>query len=285
MAPGRIDLRHAVVAVTGAARGIGLATAELFLQEGARVCLADIDGEVVADVARTMSPRAHPFQVDVAAEASFAAFVASAQGTVGPIDVLVNNAGVMPTGRFLDESMTTTETVFGVNVAGPANGMRLVLPGMIDRGRGHIVNVASLLARTELPGLASYTASKHAVAGLTGAVRGELRGTGVTLTTVLPGIVNTELSSGIAIPLARLVRVQPRDVARAILDSCGSRPHEVTVPRWMALYPMLRPFIPDRLEELVRLVLGDDRALSGVDPQGRPDYQERIARQWDGPHR
>lgn len=76
MAPGRIDLRHAVVAVTGAARGIGLATAELFLQEGARVCLADIDGEVVADVARTMSPRAHPFQVDVAAE-----------GTVGPIDV------------------------------------------------------------------------------------------------------------------------------------------------------------------------------------------------------
>ncbi len=242
MAPGRIDLRHAVVAVTGAARGIGLATAELFLQEGARVCLADIDGEVVADVARTMSPRAHPFQVDVAAEASFAAFVASAQGTVGPIDVLVNNAGVMPTGRFLDESMTTTETVFGV--AGPANGMRLVLPGMIDRGRGHIVNVASLLARTELPGLASYTASKHAVAGLTGAVRGELRGTGVTLTTVVPGIVNTELSSGIAIPLARLVRVQ-----------------------------------------LVRLVLGDDRALSGVDSQGRLDHQERIARQWDGPHR
>jgi NADP-dependent 3-hydroxy acid dehydrogenase YdfG len=165
MPPTKIELRGAVVAITGAARGIGRSTAELFLERGARVCLADLDGDVVADVATTLSPRAHPFQVDVAAEESFAAFAASAEGTVGPIDVLVNNAGVMPTGRFLDEKMATTEAVFGVNFAGPVNGMRLVLPGMIERGRGHIVNVASMLGRTELPGLASYTASKHAVVG------------------------------------------------------------------------------------------------------------------------
>jgi short-subunit dehydrogenase len=185
----------------------------------------------------------------------------------------------MPTGRFLDEQMATTEAVFGVNVAGPVNGMRLVLPGMIERGRGHVVNVASLLGKTELPGLASYTASKHALVGLTAAVRTELGGTGVTLTTVLPSVVNTELSSGIAIPLARLARVEPEDVARAIVDSCAKRPKEVAVPRWMGLYPVLRPFIPDQVETLVRRLIGDDKALSAVDPAGRAAYAERIAQQ------
>ncbi len=279
MTPPKIELRGAVVAVTGAARGIGRATAERFLERGAKVCLGDLDGDVVADVTETLGPRAHPFQVDVAAEGSFAAFVASAEESVGPIDVLVNNAGVMPTGRFLDESLATTEAVFAVNVAGPVNGMRLVLPGMIERGRGHVVNVASMLGRTELPGLASYTASKHAVVGLTAAVRSELSGTGVTLTVVLPSVVNTELSAGIAIPLARLARVEPDDVARAIVASCDSRAREVAVPRWMALYPMFRPFIPGPIEALARKLIGDDKALSAVDPAGRAAYVERIAKQ------
>jgi NADP-dependent 3-hydroxy acid dehydrogenase YdfG len=267
------------VAITGAARGIGRATAELFLERGARVCMADLDGEVVADVARTLSPRAHPFQVDVAAEESFAAFVSSAERAVGGIDVLVNNAGVMPAGPFLEEKMSTTETVFGVNLAGPVNGMRLVLPGMIERRRGHVVNVASLLGKTELPGLASYTASKHAVVGLSAAVRSELAGTGVTLTVILPSVVNTELSSGIAVPLAWIARVEPHDVARAIVSSCDGRTKELAVPRWMALYPMLRPFIPAPVDALARKLIGDDRALSAVDPAGRAGYVERLAKQ------
>ena len=279
MRPTEIELRGAVVAITGAARGIGRATAQLFLERGAQVCLADLDGDVAADVAESLSPRAHPFQVDVSVEASFAAFVTSAQQTVGPIDVLVNNAGVMPIGRFLDEKMARTEAVFGVNFAGPVNGMRLVLPGMIERRRGHIVNVASMLGRTELPGLASYTASKHAVVGLTAAVRSELGGTGVTLTAVLPSVVNTELASGITIPLSRLARVEPRDVAEAIVGSCDSRAKELAVPRWMALYPMFRPFIPGPVEALARRLIGDDKALSAVDPSGRAAYAERLAKQ------
>jgi NADP-dependent 3-hydroxy acid dehydrogenase YdfG len=279
MSPPKIELHGAVVAVTGAARGIGRATAELFLERGATVCLADLDGDVVADVTRKLGPRAHPFHLDVASEASFAAFVASAEETLGPIDVLVNNAGVMPTGRFLEERMATTQAVFAVNVAGPVNGMRLVLPGMIERGRGHVVNVASMLGRTELPGLATYTASKHAVVGLSAAVRSELTGTGVTLTVVLPSVVNTELASGIAIPLARLARVEPEDVAEAIVASCDSRAKELAVPRWMALYPVFRPFIPGPIEALARKLIGDDKALCAVDPAGRAAYVERIAKQ------
>jgi short-subunit dehydrogenase len=279
MRPPKIHLDKAVVAITGAGRGIGAATAELFAHRGARVCLGDLDGESAALAASELGPRTHPFQVDVSSRESFAEFLTSAELTVGPIDVLVNNAGVMPTGRFLDETDATTSTILGVNVIGPVHGMRLVLPGMIARGRGHVVNVASMLGKTELPGLATYTASKHALVGLTAAIRPELAGTGVTLTTVLPAVVNTELASGIQIPFARIARVQPEDVARAIVASCDGRPREVAVPRWMALYPIVRPFIPDGVESLVRKLIGDDKALTAVDPAGRAAYADRGARQ------
>jgi hypothetical protein len=281
MQPGKIELSRAVVAITGAGRGIGRATAELFAERGANVCLGDLDGESAALAASAIGERAHPFQVDVRSHDSFAEFVATVERTVGTVDVLVNNAGVMPAGRFVEETDATTAAVLAVNIAGPVHGMRIVLPGMIERGRGHIVNVASLLGKTELPGLATYTASKHALVGLTAAVRTELGGTGVTLTVVLPSVVNTELSSGIALPplLGRLARVEPADVARAIAESCERRPKELAVPRWMGAYPMLRPFIPDRIEGLLRRLIGDDRALHAVDPEERAAYAERISRQ------
>ncbi len=281
MSPAKIDLERSVVAITGAARGIGRASAELFAHRGATVCIGDLDGDAAALAAGAIGQQAQPFQVDVRSRASFAAFIAAAEQTAGPIDVLVNNAGVMPTGRFLDESEATTMTVLSVNLAGPIHGMRLVLPGMIARRRGHVVNVASLLGKTELPGLASYVASKHALVGLSAAVRSELSGTGVTLTTVLPSVVNTELSAGIRIPAALrwLGRVQPDDVARAILASCDGRPGEVAVPRWLGIYPALRPFIPGQLEQLVRRLIGDDAALASIDTPQRVAYARRVADQ------
>jgi NADP-dependent 3-hydroxy acid dehydrogenase YdfG len=277
----RIPVDGAVVAITGGGRGIGLATARSFAARGATVCIGDLDGESAVDACESLGPGAHPFQLDVRSLDSFTAFVEGCSMAAGQIDVLVNNAGVMPAGRFLDESEATTDTILQVNVAGPIHGMRLVLPGMIERGRGHVVNVASMLGKTQLPGLATYVASKHAVVGLTAGVRGEIHGTGVTLTTVLPGIVNTELASGIKMPgfVARVFRVEPEDIARAIVGSLEGRPREVAVPRWMGLYPAVIPFVPSVVEDFVRRVLGDDRALRGVDPAGRAAYESSVSRQ------
>jgi NAD(P)-dependent dehydrogenase (short-subunit alcohol dehydrogenase family) len=283
MPPTPIRLDRAVVAITGGARGIGRSTAELFAAAGARVSVGDLDGDAAAEaaseIATACDARVEPFQLDVRSRDSFAEFLDGVHATLGPLDVLVNNAGVMPTGPFLAEAEATTDTVLEVNLRGTIHGMRLALPGMIERRRGHVVNVASMLGRIELPGLATYVASKHGVVGLTNAVRHELAGSGVTLTALLPGVVNTELSSGFGIPLARLTRVEPEDVAQAILDSVRDRPREVAVPRWMALLPVLRPLIPPPIEAMVRRLLGDDRAMGPPDPAGRAAYSVRLTRQ------
>ena len=164
----QISLDGAIVVVTGGARGIGKATAELFAAKGATVCVGDLDGG--------------DFTVDVTSRDSFADFVAAVLDRHGRIDVLVNNAGVMPLGDFLSEEDAVSRTTFDVNVWGLIHGMRLVLPHMIERGRGHIVNVASMAGKLVIPGMAVYNASKFAAVGLSAAVREEYRDSGVSVT-------------------------------------------------------------------------------------------------------
>ena len=207
-----------------------------------------------------IGPRARAVELDVTDPESFAAFVEQA----GPLDVLVNNAGIMPEGPFLEEADATTRAIFDVNVIGPINGMRAALPGMVERGRGHVVNVASMLGKMELPGLASYVASKHAVVGSGRRCAAELAGTGVTLTTVLPAVVNTELSSGITIPLSRFFKVEPEDVARAIVGSVERRPQRGVGTPLGGLVPEAARALPaPPWTTRLRGAVGDDKALTG----------------------
>jgi NADP-dependent 3-hydroxy acid dehydrogenase YdfG len=278
--PTPIALDGAVVLVTGAARGIGRETARAFVARGAAVAVCDLDAETAADTADELGAAARPFAVDVACRESFAACVDSVRDTLGPIDVLVNNAGIMPAGSFVAEPDALTDAILDVNVRGPITGMRLVLPDMLARRRGHVVNIASLLGKLGLPGLATYVASKHAVVGLGKAVRAELDGSGVSLTTVLPPIVNTDLAAGIPLPgiVARTIRVEPDAIADAVVRSLDGRPAEIAVPRWLGLYPVVQPFVPPIVESAVRRLIGDDRALS-ADAARRAAYEARIARQ------
>ena len=269
-----IPLDGASVAITGAARGIGLETAAEFMRRGARVAMGDIDEEAVATAAGSLGNGAHGFPLDVGDRESVAAFLAAAEGELGPLDVLVNNAGVMPTGRFLSEPDAVTETTLGVNLWGPIWGMKLALPGMVERGSGHVVNVASLMGKFYLPGVATYSGAKYAVVGLSAAVRDELHGTGVTVTTVLPSAVQTELVAGIKLPAA-LPRVKPQDVARAVADSCRKRQPEVSVPGWLGHAAPVAELAPSGIVGLVRRLAGHDRALE-ADAEARAAYEARA---------
>ncbi|WP_305092245.1 SDR family oxidoreductase [Prescottella sp. R16] len=265
-----IDLGGARVLVTGAGRGIGRATAEAFAARGATVALADIDRDAVESTADGLGT-AHV--LDVRSRASWDACVAEA----GPIDILVNNAGVMPVGGFLDEPDATGEMTIDVNVWGPIHGMRAVVPGMIERGRGHVVNVASLAGKIAIPGLAVYNASKYAAVGLSAAARLEFADHGVSVSTVLPSAVRTTLTSGI--PLGKgLPTVDPEDIADAIVRTVRTRRAETPVPGYLAALDLGLAVAPERLVQWIRRAVGGERALTRVDPTTRADYDARLRR-------
>src|SRR4029077_5039743 len=145
--------------------------------------------------------------------------------------VLVNNAGIMPAGRFTDEDDAITDAILDVNVKGVLIGTKLCLPGMLERGTGPILNVGSYLGKVPAAGLATYCASKHAVVGFSEALHDELAGTGVTVTAVLPSAVRTELAAGVKLG-GLLPTVDPEQIADEIVASCRHRGAIVAVPRW-----------------------------------------------------
>lgn len=196
----KIELAGAVVVITGGARGIGAATARLFADRGADVWIGDVDDVVAKETANGI-PNAHSGALDVTKPESWAGFLDQVRAESGPVDILVNNAGVMPLGGFVEENERTTDLILDVNVRGPLNGARAVLPQMVARGRGHVVNVASMAGKLAVPGMVTYNASKFGAVGLSVALRKEYGNTGVSVSCVLPSAVRTELASGA--PLGR----------------------------------------------------------------------------------
>jgi short-subunit dehydrogenase len=156
--------------------------------------------------------------------------------------------------------------------------MRLVLPHMIGRGSGHVVNVTSMAGKLVVPGMAVYNASKFAAVGLSTAVREEYRDTGVSVTAVLPSAVRTRLASGV--PLGHgMPTVDPDDVAEAIVGSVDNRRAEITVPRYLAGWDLLNAAVPEPVMRLGRKLIGDRRALTSVDHDVRAAYEESVRAQ------
>lgn len=279
--PGRrypsIELDRAVVIVTGGGRGIGRATAESFAAQGASVCIGDLDIDVARETAAAIGT-AWAYPLDVTSRESWAEFAKSVRAEHGPVDVLVNNAGVMPLGGFLDEADTLSQVTVDVNLWGPILGIRTVLPEMLERGRGHIVNVTSMAGKLPIPGMAVYNASKFAAVGLNAAVRAEFAHSGVSISAVLPSAVRTALSSGV--PLGNgLPTVDPEDVAKAVLGTLRHRRAETPVPRYLGGWDLLNAIVPEWAMTLGRRAIDDRRALNSLDPAGRADYDQRLARQ------
>ena len=160
-----------VVAITGGARGIGKSTATALIRRGARVAIGDLDLALAEQTAAELGGNAVAFELDVTDRESFARFLDAAEKELGPIDVLINNAGIMPVGPFVDETDETAKMLVDINLHGVIFGTKLALERMIPRRSGHIVNIASQAGKAGLPGGATYCATKHAVVGLSEAVR------------------------------------------------------------------------------------------------------------------
>ena len=170
------QLRGRVALVTGGARGIGKATTRALLAAGARVAIADIDSQAAEATAEALSAdgTTRAYGLDVTDRHQFEDVVQEIEAQLGPVDLLVNNAGIMVLGPFLQLDQRLDERQVDINVYGVINGMRTVVPSMVRRGTGHVVNIASSAGRVGVPFAATYSATKFAVIGLTEAVRYEL---------------------------------------------------------------------------------------------------------------
>ena len=271
-------LDGAVVLITGGGRGIGRATGHAFARAGAHVWLGDRDELAVTSAAAEIGRGARGRHLDVIDRASFAAFVDTATAAHGRVDVLVNNAGVMPLGAFVDQPDAIARLTLEVNLWGLIHGMRLVLPAMQARGRGHVVNVASMAGKIAIPGMAIYNASKFAAVGLTLAVRREVAPTGVSVSAVLPSAVRTELAAGV--PLGGgMPTVDAVDVAAAIVASCRSRKAMIPVPGFLGAWDLIDAIVPERIMAWGRSLIGERRALTSIDHGARDGYATRVAAQ------
>jgi short-subunit dehydrogenase len=262
------------VVVTGAARGIGRATVDRFARAGARVAAGDLDAALVQQVADEYDDRVVAAPLDVADPASWRQFL-DATAAIGPVDVLVNNAGIMPLGPVLKEPDEVTRRIVDVNLHGVINGTKAVAPGMVERGRGHVVNVASAVGRVAVAEGATYSASKSAVVGFSEATRAELAPHGVDVTVVLPTVVQTDLAAGVS--QARGIRpVTAEDVADVIVEAVRRPRAELWVPRWTQGMTKVTQALPRRVQDLMARAFKADALLADVDASARADYERRV---------
>jgi NADP-dependent 3-hydroxy acid dehydrogenase YdfG len=270
-------------AITGAARGIGRATAEAFLRQGMKVGIGDVDLEAARQTASELGPSAVALPLDVTDRESFAAFLDGVEEQLGPLDVLVNNAGIMQVGRFIDEDDLTARRMVDINLHGVIFGTKLALNRMIPRDRGHIVNISSQAGKFGAPGGATYSATKHAVVGLTEAIRGELRlmGAHIDVSYVMPFVVNTELGSGLG-EARGMSSLEPADVADAIVEALQYGTVDVWVPKSAKRTNVLGAVLPRSLSEGMARAMKADRVLAGADLNRRRDYELRAARSEPG---
>jgi NADP-dependent 3-hydroxy acid dehydrogenase YdfG len=276
MARSQRSIRGTVCAVTGAARGIGLATATALARAGARVAIGDLSADLAAESASSIGGHAVGLGLDVSDRDSFAGFLDAVEQSLGPVDVLVNNAGVMFVGPFLDENDGAMRKMIDVNFVGTVHGMKLAIPRMRERGGGHIVNVVSAGAFVAAPHEATYAATKHAVRGVCDGLRPELRGTGVELSLIYPGVVRTELAAGTN-PGRSGAWVEPSQVGDAIADCVRSPRPEVFVPRNLSLLLRLYTSLPARGRLGLGKLFGVDKVATQVDRAEREEYERRMA--------
>jgi len=241
-----VNIEGTVVVVTGASSGFGELTALAFAREGAKTVLAArrMDRlEALAERIRALGGWALPVRCDVTELPDLEALRDAVLAEAKRCDVLVNNAGIPGGGAFVDLWPEQIERLIRVNVLGVMWGTKVFLPMMLEQGRGHVVNVASLAGRFVTPGASVYGASKHAVVGFSESLSYELAPLGILVTSVNPGFAATEGFPQRGKP--SLITMRPERVAATIVDVVKrDRSPEVSVPRSIAALQAFRVITP-----------------------------------------
>lgn len=240
-------IEGSVAVVTGASRGIGRATARALHARGAAVGLVARSGDELGELAASLGPRVHPVTADVADRGQVEAALAEVADSLGPVDLLVNNAGVGAYASMLEESPDAFERLMRINYLGTVYATLAVLGPMVARRRGHIVNVASVAGKLGAPFEAAYSASKFAVVGMSESLAAEVHPFGVRVSLVNPGPVDTSFTDARGVPFQRSVPrpVRAERVAASIVAAVDRDRFEQSVPRWLRIGSVVRAVAPD----------------------------------------
>ena len=236
-----MELRNANCILTGASRGIGVHLADRLARHGVNLALAARSAEELEDTAERMRRRgvkAVAIPTDVARREDLEALVGKATAELGSVDILINNAGIEHYRDFHTIEPDEIEKIFQVNVIAAAVLTRLVLPDMIERSRGHIVNIASVAGKTAVPFNVIYSSSKHALVGFSWSLREELKPQGIGVSVVCPGFVSEAGMfadwSGSKNPPGMVQAVTPQKVADETIKAIEKNKAEVIVARGLA---------------------------------------------------
>src|SRR3954449_962739 len=270
------SLSGKVAVVTGGARGIGQALARALARDGVVVAIGDLDAGAAEAAAAELGNGSIGLALDVTDRPAFTAFLDEVEQRLGPLDILVNNAGIMMVTSLDEESDASITRQLEINLHAVIHGTQEAMRRMRPRGTGHIVNVASLAGRSGAPGLATYCATKHGVVGLSEAVRGELRGTGIEVSVVMPGLVNTELTAGTK-PSRGFKPSAPEDVAEAIVAALKVPRFEVFVPAAIGPTARIVQVLPRRAQDAFARLLKSDEVMTKADRVARAAYEARAA--------
>lgn len=262
------------IAITGGAGGIGREIAAVLARGGARIAVGDLDAEAARAVANSLAGSGHVgVGIDVADDASTESFFDSLERDLGAPDVLILSAGIMWVGEYDREPPTVVQSQVEVNLLGVIRGIRAAAPAMARRGSGHIITIASAASVLGPPGEATYAATKHGVLGYLKAVREELHGTGVYLSAVMPGVVDTELAAGTATGAAKLLT--PRDVAKVVVRTIARPRFQVTVPAFVGPLNAVVGLLPEALQDRLYRLMVPNQVKRG-DPSARAGYESRF---------
>ena len=248
----RVNLRGTVAVVTGATSGIGLAVAERLARSGAEVVALGRDAGALSGLRDRIGART--VRADLADPDDTRRAAAEMVGAHGRVDVLVNNAAEGWAGRFQEMEPDRADALIALNLAAPLRLTRAVLPGMVERRRGHVVNVASIAGHVGVPEEAVYAATKAALVLFSESLRHELRGSGVRVSVVSPGAVDTAFFDRRGRPYERTRprKIAPDRVADAVIEVIRTGRPEVFVPSWLGLPARLRGALPGVYRALVR---------------------------------